>query len=355
MAICPAPTGAKSGNTRIVMRLGLKSKLISGGRVRPVLPGICVAILIGAAATAIASVSEALSPLVVGVVLGGIVANMIHQPSFLDSGVAICARPVLRAGVVLLGLRLSLGDVATLGAKGLLVVGFVVTVTFFGTQLIGRRLGLSADLSLLVATGYSICGASAIAAVDGVIEAREEEAAYAITLVTLCGTLSIFALPPLGNLLGLHGEAFGIWVGGAVHDVGQVVATASVEGEGALRSATIVKLTRVMLLAPMVALIALRRRRSDGAISGQRPPLVPGFVGGFLLTVLLRSSGALPANILDVASSAETMLLTVAMVGLGMGVRVSRMRELGGRPLALGAISWALVAMAALAGTWFAT
>lgn len=308
-------------------------------------------------ATILSGLAASLSPLVVGIVLGAVIANVVTVSSRLAPGIAFCARSVLRIGIVLLGLRLSIGEIAGLGVDGLVVVATVVTVTFFGTQWLARRLGLSRDLGLLVATGYSICGASAIAAMDGVIDADDEEVAYSITLVTLCGTLSIVVLPLIAGMVGLSGAAFGTWVGGAVHDVGQVVATASHGGDGALEAATVVKLTRVVLLAPLVALVAFRRRAAGvhQEPTTTRPPLLPLFVVGFLAAIVLRSSGVLGPDLLGSAADLEKLLLTIALVGLGFGVRVEQMRRLGGRPLLLGLIAWFLVAGTAYVGTVIVT
>jgi uncharacterized integral membrane protein (TIGR00698 family) len=316
------------------------------------IPGIVAVVVVAAVATLLAGFSDSLSPLVAGVVLGALIANVVSVPAQFAAGVSFCARPVLRAGIVLLGLRLSLGDLAGLGVDGVVVVAGVVTLTFIGTQWFARRLGISPDLGLLVATGYSICGASAIAAMDGVVGADEEETAYAITLVTLCGTLSIAALPLIGSAVGLTGASFGTWVGGAVHDVGQVVATASQDGDAALEAATVVKLTRVVLLAPLVAFVALRRRSAAPAgIEVSHPPLLPLFVIGFLGAIVLRSSGVLSDGALDWAGDLEKLLLTVALVALGFGVSISKMRRIGGRPLVLGMLAWVLVAGTAYAGT----
>jgi uncharacterized integral membrane protein (TIGR00698 family) len=355
VAAHPEPTHVRShhANSRPARAVGQAA--LSGG-----LPGLAVVTALAAVAFAVAGWTG-LSPLVVGIALGAIVANVTTLPPILLPGIAFAARSLLRVGIVLLGLRLSLGDLAGLGADGLLVVALVVAVTFFGTQLLARRLGIGSDLGLLVATGYSICGASAIAAVNGVVHADEEETAYAITLVTICGTLSIFALPLIANAVGLAGAEFGTWVGASVHDVGQVVATASHGDAAAVEAATVVKLTRVVLLAPLVAMVAIGRRRSQRVLSlsaganealiEEHPPLLPAFVVGFLAAIVLRSSGALPDTALEVAAQAEKILLTLALVAMGMAVSVSRMRRLGARPLVLGLLAWLLVAGTAYAGT----
>ena len=326
---------------------------------RSVVPGLAVVGVLSGVAFVLAEWSS-FSPLVVGITLGAIVGNVWGVPDVLAVGVRFCARTLLRVGIVVLGLRLSMGDVAGLGADGLIVVAMVVTITFFGTQWIARRLGVGRDLGLLVATGYSICGASAIAAVNGVVHADEEETAYAITLVTICGTLSIFVLPFVADRIGLVGAEFGTWVGASVHDVGQVVATASTGDAAAVEAATVVKLTRVVLLAPLVALVSLsaRRRRpaslsaaSNDAAVEQHPPLLPLFVVGFLAAMLVRSSGVLGDDVLDVAATLEKVLLTFALVAMGMGVRFVQMRRLGARPLVLGLLSWVLVAGTAYVGT----
>ncbi|MEZ5375511.1 MAG: putative sulfate exporter family transporter [Acidimicrobiales bacterium] len=324
--------------------------------IRSVAPGLGLVVALSVLATVIADQVDAVSPLVAGVVLGALVVNATALPAGLQPGVVFAAKQLLRLGIVLLGFRLSLGDLGELGLRGLVVVAMVVACTFFGTQWLGARMGLSKDLSLLVATGYSICGASAVAAMDGVIEADEEETAYAVALVTLCGSLSIGVLPLIGHLLGLEGATFGTWVGAAVHDVAQVVATASTDGPAALEAATVVKLTRVVLLAPLVALVALRRRRNhvgsaiEGDAVASHPPIVPLFVAGFLGAVLVRSSGVLSSESLAGIKDAEKVLLTLALVGLGMGVRLDRLRRLGGRPLVLGLVAWLMVAGVALAG-----
>jgi uncharacterized integral membrane protein (TIGR00698 family) len=306
--------------------------------------GLLLLVGLAALAFALSRVVTVVSPLVAGVAVGALVVNVLppspHQLRAIEAG----SRRLLRIGIVLLGLRLSLGDLAELGARGVVAVGVVVTATFFGTRWLGRLLGIGDDLALLVATGYSICGASAIAAMDGVVRAKEEETAYAITLVTLCGTLSIFVLPFLAAPLGLEGSAFGAWVGSSVHDVGQVVATASRGTAGALAVATVVKLTRVVLLAPIVAGAAISRRRADDVRVAEQPPVLPLFVVGFIGAIALRSTNLLPAGALSGADVVEKLVLTTALVGLGMGVRLDRMRRLGGRPLVLGLLAWVVVA-----------
>ena len=273
----------------------------------------------------------------------------------LSSGLRFAARTLMRVGIVLLGLKLSLIDIGRLGLPAILVIVGIVLVTFSGTYWMGRLFRLPSTQALLVATGFSICGASAIGAMGSVTRSSHEEQATPVALVTLCGTLAIGVLPLLKVPLGLTDLQFGHWVGASVHDVGQVVATAQTAGSAALAIAVVVKLTRVLMLAPMVAgagLVLRRRDRLGGFsvdASAPRPPIVPLFVAGFLAAVLLRSFLPLPPGVLGGADVAQTVLLAAALFGLGTAVRFGTLVRTGGRALAVGLLSWALIAALALA------
>ena len=290
-----------------------------------------------------------LPPLVLCVALGVALANLARVPAAAAPGLATAAGPVLKLGVVLLGLDLVFPDILALGARALAIVVAVVAITFVGTRWAGRRLGISDELSLLVATGFSICGVSAIAAANGVIDADEDEVAFSVALVTLCGTLAIITLPPLRGPLGLDDEQFGAWVGASVHDVAQVVATSSTAGSVALATAIVVKLTRVMLLAPLIAGIALTHRRTKAA-DGPAPPLVPPFIVAFVAMVVVASIGVIPDRLVARIDDLRTVFLGMALFALGTRVNVGRLRQIGARPLALGLASWLLIAVVAYAG-----
>ena len=323
------------------------------------LPGLVLAGLV----TIVAFTTESLiknltpivvSPLVVAVVIGAVLQNFGAIPNSCDQGLRFAARNLLRVGIVLLGLQLSLDQVREVGAPGLVLVLTVVAITFFGTQMLGKRLGLSKSLSLLVATGFSICGASAIVAMRPMSDADDDEVAYAIGLVTICGTLAIFSLPFIAQIVDFKGAQFGSWVGASVHDVAQTVATASTGDQQAQSSAIIVKLTRVMLLAPLVAGVSLTRRRqiADSQASIEQPqsqktkraPIIPIFVVGFLVAILLNTVVEIPDATQSIFKWVEKSLLASALVGLGAGVDIGKLRKIGIRPLVLGLTSWLIIA-----------
>lgn len=320
------------------------------GAARVHLPGLLLAAAGAAVAMLVARTAAQVSAIPVAVALGIIAGNTPVTFDRARAGLAVAARRILRLGVVLLGFRLVVGDLLVLGPATLALVLVVVVGTFFGVQALARMLGLGRDLALLTGAGFAICGASAIAAVQGTLSADEEDVTAALGLVLAFGTVSIVALPLVGHGLGLSDVVAGAWIGAAVHDVGQTVAAAEVFGGTALTTTIVVKLARVLLLAPLVVGVALsvRRRPHDTA---ERAPLVPLFVVGFVVAVLVRSLEVVPAAVVDGIGAAERVCFAMALFALGTQVRASRLRALGPRPVALGLLAWVVVAAAALAGS----
>ncbi|MEU9413985.1 putative sulfate exporter family transporter [Streptomyces sp. NPDC048272] len=320
-------------------------------------PGLGLAVAGALVAWCVHRLAPAVPMLTAAVVLGIAVAHLprlrtvVRGPA--RAGLSLAGRRLMRIGIVLLGLGLGLDQVLGLGWATVAMVTGVVAATFLGTLWLGRRLGLPGDQPLLIATGYSICGASAIGAVSQVSGSDEEDVASSVALVTLCGTLAIAVLPLLQDPLALSDLAFGRWVGASVHDVGQVVATAQTAGPDALGEAVLVKLMRVALLAPLVAAVAFSvraRRRGVRTASGRRPAPVPLFVAGFLAAAALRATGVLPDAALEWAHTAQEALLAAALFGLGSAVHLPTLARTSGRAALLGLGAWAVVAGASYAG-----
>ncbi|WP_024795340.1 YeiH family protein [Tomitella biformata] len=320
-----------------------------------ILPGLGLVLVATAAAMLFNALVPAVSPLLIAILAGALLANTVSLPAALTPGLALSAKRLLRVGVALLGLQLVLGDIFALGWGVIAVVVAVVVLGIFGTMWLGARLGLSWSQRVLIACGFSICGAAAVAAADGVIDAEEEETVTAIALVVVFGTLMILAVPLLAAAFGLGDEDAGMWAGASIHEVAQVVAAGGAIGGGALAVAVVVKLARVLMLAPVLTVLGLVMRRravAEGAVAGEskRPPLVPLFVAMFLALVLVRSTGVVPDSVLDIAKFCGTALLTAAMFALGAGVQVATMRKVGPRPFILAAAATVWVAGIALGG-----
>ena len=339
-------------------------------RTASLLPGLAVVVAGVAVAVWVGSVQSVLGALVIALVLGVLLANSsLYAPS-LRPGVTAGTRRLLRAGVVLLGLQLALPDIVALGLPVLGLIVACVALSYVLTLQLGLRLGLTRAGATLMAAGFSICGASAIAGLQGVVKADDDETAGAVAMVTLYGSLMIVVLPVLGGLLGLSEDRFGMWAGLAVHEVAQVVAVSGTAGVTALAVATVVKLGRVLMLAPVAAVASLGERRRSAALGAaagpgaggptgtmaaaprntRRPPVVPLFVVGFLVMVAVRSLGVLPDQVLEAGRTVTTILLAAGMFGLGAGIDVRRLLRTGGRFAVVGALSTVLLAGGSLLG-----
>jgi len=329
------------------------SRLLSS--VRILAPGLAVTAVATTAVLILGQFVHTVSPLLIAIVVGAIAANVTALPSVLRPGLTFASKKLLRIGVALLGLQLVLGDILGLGAGMVAVVVAIVTLGIVGTMFVGQLLGLSWTQRLLIACGFSICGAAAVLAVDGVVDAEEEEVVTAVALVVIFGTCMIPFLPLMASAMGLGETDAGMWAGASIHEVAQVVAAGGAIGGAALAVAVVVKLARVVMLAPVIAVVSIRQRRmTDQAANIKRPPLVPLFVVAFLACAALRTTGILPSGILAGAKLTQTAFLTAAMFALGTGVNIAALRKVGMRPFVLAAISTVWVAGIALTGVLLA-
>ncbi|MGY1643625.1 YeiH family protein [Geodermatophilus sp. SYSU D00703] len=259
---------------------------------------------------------------------------------------------LLRTGIVLLGFGVSFGAIVALGAGTIALVAGTLVATLVVTTWLGNRARLGRARSLLIGTGFAICGASAIAAMEETAGADEEDVAVGIAMVTLFGTVAMVLLPLLQQPLGLSDVQFGVWAGASIQEVGQVVAAAGAGGAAVVAVAVVVKLTRVLLLAPVVAAVSVRRRKADPdrRPAGKQPPLVPLFVLGFLACVALRSTGVVPAGVLEVVEHVQVATLGAALFGMGAGVRLASLFRGSGRVLLVAAVATLFIAGVSLAG-----
>jgi uncharacterized integral membrane protein (TIGR00698 family) len=260
---------------------------------------------------------------------------------------------VLQGSIVVLGTGLSLQQVAQVGGSSLPVMLGTLAVALGGAALLGRLLGLDADTRTLIGVGTGICGASAIAATTAVIKPRDSHVAYAIGTLFTFNIAAVLLFPPIGHLLGLSAHSFGLWSGTAVNDTSSVVAAAASYGGGATSYAIVVKLTRSLMIIPIVMILAAlraRRARAAGDGPGHMPwrRMVPAFLIGFVIAAGLDSVGAIPPPWHPALSALGTFLITVALAGVGLSLRFTEMRKAGPRPLVLGGLLWVAVALASL-------
>ena len=307
-------------------------------------PGLAAALVIALGAVVLRAVTgiALASPLLVSVLVGMGIAMVRAPAPAMKAGLAFAARPVLRAGIVLLGFQLTFAQIAALGPWAFAVAAGTLFVTFFATRAMGRALGVSPALTDLLAAGTSVCGASAVAAANSVTRAEEADVAYAIASVTLFGTLLMLVLPMLAPIIGLSPMGGGVWIGATVHEVAQVTASAFQLGDEAGQAGTVTKLIRVMLLAPLVLVMMGLARRSGEATKGRAP--MPWFVFGFLGVIALNSVLPVTQGMRDMASSTATLCLATGLAAMGLQISLGAIRARGWRPLALAALSCVFVA-----------
>lgn len=329
------------------------------------LPGLAVAFAVAAGAMLLARAVPLASPALTTVVAGMVAANAGWLPPVIRPGLAVAAKRVLRIGIILLGLQLAVGDVLALGGG---VVGIVVAVVAGGIGVglfLGRVLGIPWAEVVLIGCGFSICGAAAVAAAGGALDTSqdaedrarlESQMAIALALVVLMGTLMIAIVPALTVAFDMGEFTAGVVAGGSIHEVAQVVAVGSIIGGSTLGVAVLVKLGRVVLLAPTIAIIAaMDRRRTTRRGDGAAPPIVPLWVVGFLGAIAIRSTGVLPAPMIDAAVPVQVLTLAAAMFALGTGARFELIKQVGLRPVILAIAITAAVLGISLAGAQLLT
>lgn len=336
------------------------------------LNGILFVALLAAAVTRIASLPAiaglGLSPLIVGIVAGAIYGNALRDgmPASWAAGVNFSARKLLRIAVAFFGLRVSLQEIAQVGLPGLAESVLVVVSTLvIGTWAGMKIMKLDRDTALLTAAGSAICGAAAVLAFESTLQSKPHKSAMAVGSVVLFGTMSMFLYPVLFNAGWLHLDTVGagLFFGGTIHEVAQVVGAASNVSPEATHIATIVKMTRVMLLVPVLLVVGMWVNRSarrtaetdaqHGAHgSAPRKLAIPWFAVGFLAFVVINSLHVLPETATGTLNTLDTFALTMAMTALGIETRISQIRQAGPRALSTGLILYVWLLAGGLGITW---
>lgn len=307
--------------------------------------GIIFVAVFAVAATAIARLEAMralkISPLVVGIVIGIIFANTLRTrlPAEWSTGIVFSAKKVLRFAIVFYGFRITFQEIAEVGLHGFLVSLTMLTSTFIiGTWAGTKLFKLDRDTSMLTAAGASVCGAAAVLAAEPVLEAESHKAAVAVSMVVLFGTTAMFLYPALytAGIFDMSAAEFGIYVGGTVHEVAQVVAIGGTFGPETADPAVIVKMTRVILIAPgliILGLVLAMMKRGDSDKGGKLKLVIPWFAVYFVGMAGVNSLKVLPANVVDTINVIDTFLLTMAMTALGMETRFAKFKGLGLAPL----------------------
>jgi uncharacterized integral membrane protein (TIGR00698 family) len=321
-----------------------------GRTILATLPGVLLASAVAISAYLVRQLPgmATFSPLILAIVIGIAFHNLVGTPSAAKPGVAFSLRRLLRIAIILLGLQLTITQVIEVGGRGIGIIAATLVATFAFTVWMGKWLGVDRKLAQLIAAGTSICGASAVIATNTVTNAHDEDVAYAVACVTVFGSVAMFSYPLLPGLLHLDPHAFGLWSGASIHEIAQVVAAAFQDGQKAGQFGTIAKLSRVMLLAPVVIALGLMARNTGkgdpaASASSARPPM-PWFVLGFLALVGINSLITIPAGTKVWIVAVTTFLLSVALAAMGLETDIRKLMAKGIRPALLGALAFLFIA-----------
>jgi uncharacterized integral membrane protein (TIGR00698 family) len=314
--------------------------------------GCGLAIILAAIATALGHVVNVIGAPVFAIVGGVVVSLLRPAPASYRPGITFASKSVLQGAIVVLGTGLSFSQVMATGSTSIPVMIGSLAVALVGAALIGRAMKIDRDLYTLIGVGTGICGASAIAATDAVISAREADVSYAIATIFTFNVVAVLTFPALGHVLNMTPHGFGLWAGTAINDVSSVVAAATIFSHGAVSTAVVVKLARTLMIIPITLGLALWRGRqersgADGAPKGTLLKHIrrsfPTFIGWFLFAVAGNTIGLIPHAWHTYLSDVAQFMVTIALAGIGLSTKMRDIRAAGLKPLLLGATLWVLV------------
>ncbi len=333
-----------------------------GAELRPAVPGLYLVVAVAIVARFLhglipwPDISRAVSEVFIAVILGFHIRNSIGFSARFEPGIKFALTRVLRLGIILLGARLSLQAVVSIGASALLLVLACVAFALTLAYLLGRAMRIPPRLAALIGVGTAICGNSAIIATAPVIDAKDEDVSYAVATITYFGTLAVILYPMIGYFTGMTDRVFGMWAGTAILDTSQVVAAGAAFSNAARDIATVVKLVRNTLMAPLILLIGLvyarAERRRDASVKLSAGKIVPWFVIGFLGMSVLRTVGnalgVLPVDVsnpgnltaaawlLNALDEITKFCILMALAAIGLSTDAASIQRTGAKPLGLG-------------------
>ncbi|MDO4745600.1 MAG: YeiH family protein [Bacillota bacterium] len=304
-------------------------------------------------------------PIIGGPVFGilfGMILAFIKRPDTFDPGIKYTSKAILQYSIILLGFEMNLFNVIKVGGQSLMVMIFTLSSSFITAYLVGKAMKIEGKTTTLIGVGTSICGGSAIAATAPVIQAKDEDVAQAISTIFLFNIIAVFIFPPLGHMLGLSDTGFGMWAGTAINDTSSVVAagaswSSAAGNDTALAFATIVKLTRTLMIVPITLVLAIyttRKIKKENAAKGNEgsnfsiAKVFPWFVLGFVFTAILNTFLPIPDGVSSGLAQAGKFMIVMAMTAIGLNTNLKKLLTNGLKPICLGLCCWFVVAVVSL-------
>ncbi len=312
-------------------------------------PGLLLALAAATVAYNLGRLAPVVGGPVFGILLGILAASIWALPAILGKGLKFTSKYVLQMAVILLGFDVNMASIIKVGQESLVVLAVTLSAAFLTAYWAGKSLMINGKLATLIGVGTAICGGSAIAAASSAIEAEDQDISYSISTIFLFNVIAVFLFPAIGHLLKLSDTGFGMWAGTAINDTSSVVAAGFTYSDAAGTFATIVKLTRSLMIVPVtLALAIIFSRGSKPGNQFQFAKVFPWFVLGFLLAAIIRSTAVLPAGITSSLALTGKFLIIAAMAAIGLNTNLRTFIKAGPRALLLGATTWIVVAVSSL-------
>lgn len=311
--------------------------------------GILISLVIATAAYFLGRLIPVVGGPVWGITLGILTTSILKLPVSSRKGIKFTSKYILQVAVVLLGFDMNAASVIRVGQQSLLVILLTLSAAFITALLVGRLLQINKKLTTLIGVGTAICGGSAIAAASSAINAEDQDISYSISTIFLFNVIAVFLFPVIGHLLRLSDTGFGMWAGTAINDTSSVVAAGFSFSNAAGNFATIVKLTRSLMIVPVtltLAYITARDNKSQQNFSFVK--VFPWFVLGFLVAAVLNSLGIFPLSITSALAQTGKFLIIMAMAAIGMNTSIQAFVKAGPKALFLGAATWLVVMLSSL-------
>jgi Predicted membrane protein len=313
-------------------------------------PGILLALLIAVLAYFLGKMVPVIGGPVIGITLGILVGSVLKLPTITQKGLKFTSKYILQLAVILLGFEMNMTRVIQVGRQSIAVIFLTLTAAFLTSYFVGKRLQVHHKLATLIGVGTAICGGSAIAAAAPAIEAEDQDVSFAISTIFLFNIIAVFLFPFAGHLLHMSDSGFGMWAGTAINDTSSVVAAGYSYSDAAGNFATIVKLTRSLMIVPItlaLALITARNQRSSNN-NFQFVKVFPWFVVGFLLAAVVNSLGWIPANAAANLVQGGKFFIIMAMAAIGLNTNLRSFVKTGPKAILLGAATWLAVLLCSL-------
>ena len=323
--------------------------------VKKYLPGILLSFGIAAVSIFLGGLLPLIGSSVFAIVFGIVLNNSMKLPAVFQEGLSYSGKKLLQYSIIFLGFSMSIGQVSETGISSLRISLITILIAFLAAYLAGRFFKMNRVLTILIGFGTAICGGSAIAAASPILEADEEEIALSISTIFFFNILAVFIFPFLGHLLQMSDAFFGTWAGTAINDTSSVVAAGYTYSPSAGDLATIVKLSRALMIVPACLIFAAYRyiKSKQSAQKTNLKQIFPWFIAWFVLASLISSLGFLPAAVIPYTKFISQWLMAMALAAIGAKVSFKQFKQAGAAPLLTGAFAWFCVAVSSLIIQYF--